>query len=68
LISVTVFARDAITADAYDNALMVMGLKRALQFVEKRKDLAAHFIYRTSKGAVADTASSRFYKLLNAER
>ncbi|AEW01372.1 thiamine biosynthesis protein ApbE [Niastella koreensis] len=68
LISVTVFARDAITADAYDNALMVMGLKRAMQFIEKRKDLAAHFIYRTSKGSVADTASSRFYKLLNAER
>jgi thiamine biosynthesis lipoprotein len=68
LISVTVYARDAITADAYDNALMVMGLKKALQFVENRKDMAAHFIYRTSKGAVADTASSRFYKLLNAER
>jgi thiamine biosynthesis lipoprotein len=67
LISVTVFARDAITADAYDNALMVMGLKKAMQFVEKRKDMAAHFIYRTSKGAVADTASSRFYKLLQLQ-
>jgi len=67
LISVTVFARDAITADAYDNALMVMGLKNAMQFVEKRKDMAAHFIYRTSKGAVADTASSRFYKLLQLQ-
>ncbi len=28
LISVTVYACDAITADAYDNALMVMGLKK----------------------------------------
>jgi thiamine biosynthesis lipoprotein len=64
LISVTVYAPDAITADAYDNALMVMGLKKALQFVEKRKDIAAHFIYRTPSGAIADTASSRFYKLL----
>lgn len=68
LISVTVFARNAITADAYDNALMVMGLKKALEFVEKRKDLCAHFIYRTKNGAVADTASGRFYKLLNAKR
>ncbi|OQP51247.1 thiamine biosynthesis protein ApbE [Niastella yeongjuensis] len=67
LISVTVYARDAITADAYDNALMVMGLKKALQFVEKRNDMAAHFIYRTSKGAVADTASGRFYKLLQIQ-
>jgi thiamine biosynthesis lipoprotein len=65
LISVTVYAHDAVTADAFDNALMVMGLKRALQFTESRPDLAAHFIYRTKNGAIADTASSRFYKLLN---
>lgn len=64
LISVTVYAADAITADAFDNALMVMGLQKALQFVEGRKDIAAHFIYRTPNGAVADTASGRFYKLL----
>jgi thiamine biosynthesis lipoprotein len=64
LISVTVVARDAITADAYDNALMVMGLKKALEFVERRKDMSAHFIYRTKSGAIADTASSRFLQLL----
>lgn len=64
LISVTVFAPDAITADALDNALMVMGLKKALQFTEQRKNIAAHFIYRTPGGKIADTASSRFYKLL----
>jgi thiamine biosynthesis lipoprotein len=64
LISVTVYARDAITADAFDNALMVMGLQKALQFVERRNDISAHFIYRTKTGAVADTASTRFYKLL----
>lgn len=63
LISVTVYANNAITADAYDNALMVMGLKKALHFVEKRNDLAAHFIYRKENGEVADTASSQFYKL-----
>jgi thiamine biosynthesis lipoprotein len=69
LISVTVFASDAITADALDNALMVMGLKKALQFTEQRKNIAAHFIYRTPDGKIADTASSRFYKLLQkAER
>lgn len=64
LISVTVYARDAITADAYDNALMAMGLNRALKFVEERPDLAAHFIYHLPNGNVADTASSRFYKLI----
>ncbi|MFC0772431.1 FAD:protein FMN transferase [Terrimonas alba] len=64
LISVTVFAKDAMTADAYDNALMVMGLEKALAFVDKKKDLAAHFIYRTKDGKVADTMSKRFRRLL----
>lgn len=63
LISVTVYAKDAITADAFDNALMVLGLKKALKLVEKRNDIAAHFIYRKENGGLADTASSRFYKL-----
>ena len=67
LISVTVYARDAITADAFDNALMVMGLKKAMAFVEKRNDISAHFIYRTPTGAIADTATSRFYPLLQAD-
>lgn len=65
LISVTVFAEDAITADAFDNALMVMGLKSALLFVEKRKDISAHFIYRDNNGNIRDTSSSRFPVLLN---
>ncbi|MEJ1238389.1 FAD:protein FMN transferase [Chryseolinea sp. T2] len=63
LISVTVFANDAITADGYDNALMGMGLKDAFSFLEKHKDLQAHFIFRTQSGAVADTATTGFYKM-----
>lgn len=65
LISVTVYAKDAITADAYDNALMLMGLQQALVFVEKRKDLAAYFVYKNANGSIADTASSAFLKLMN---
>ena len=64
LISTTVYAKDAITADAYDNALMVMGLKKALQFIEARKDISAYFIYQKSDGHIADTASSKFYRLI----
>ncbi len=64
LISVTVIAKDAITADAYDNALMAMGLKKALEFVEKRTDLSAHFIYSAKNGVVKDTASAEFYRFL----
>lgn len=63
LVSVSVYARDAVLADAMDNALMVMGLQNALAYVEKRKDIDAYFIYRRSDGSIADTASTRFYRL-----
>lgn len=65
LISVTVYAKDAMTADAYDNAFMLMGLQQALAFVDKRKNIAAYFIYRKANGEIADTASTAFLKLLN---
>jgi thiamine biosynthesis lipoprotein len=65
LLSVTVYAKDAMTADAYDNALMAMGLEQALAFVEKRNDMAAHFIYYKEGATVADTMSSRFRMLID---
>ena len=55
---------DAMTADAYDNALMVMGLTKAMDFVEKMDGLAAHFIYRDKYGKIKDTMSRQFYKLV----
>ena len=64
LISVTVYAKDAITADGYDNAIMAMGLKKGLAFVEKYKGIAAYFIYRKKDGTVVDTMSKRFRVLL----
>jgi thiamine biosynthesis lipoprotein len=60
IISVTVFAKDATTADAYDNALMLMGVNNALKFVEARPELAAFIIYKNKDGKIVDTASSRF--------
>lgn len=67
LISVTVYAKDAMTADAYDNALILMGLKQALAFIEKKKDICAYFIYRDANGSIADTASSGFLKLMHSK-
>jgi thiamine biosynthesis lipoprotein len=63
LISVTVLARDAITADGYDNALMGMGLIKALKFMQSRPEMEAYFIYRNKSGTVADTSTSGFNKL-----
>jgi len=60
MISVTVWAEDGITADGYDNGFMVMGLKKTLRFLEKRKDMAAYIIYQTDDGTVADTVTKEF--------
>ncbi|GAA4442466.1 FAD:protein FMN transferase [Pontibacter saemangeumensis] len=64
LISVTVWAGDAMTADAYDNALMGMGLEKAFAYLRGQKELQAYFIYRQADGAVADTATAGFYRLM----
>lgn len=64
LISVTVYAKDAITADGYDNALMAMGLKEAFKFLKKNNQLEAYFIYKDKMGVVKDTATTKFYSLM----
>lgn len=64
MISVTVWAKDAMSADGYDNALMGMGLKKALEFVAQQEELEAFFIYQKADGTVADTASLGFYQLM----
>ncbi len=48
LLSVSVFANDCMTADAFATAFMVMGLEKSVEFVEKRNDLDAFFIYSES--------------------
>ncbi|MBZ5858265.1 FAD:protein FMN transferase [Flavihumibacter profundi] len=63
LISVTVYAKDATTADGYDNALMGMGLEQAFQFLAQHKEMEAYFIYHNGNGLVADTATKGFNKL-----
>ncbi|SEA44894.1 FAD:protein FMN transferase [Pedobacter hartonius] len=60
MISVTVWAKDGITADGYDNGFMVMGLKNTIRFLEKRTDIAAYIIYKKDDGVVADTVTKGF--------
>lgn len=45
LLSVSVFANDCMTADAYATAFMVMGLEKSKEFLQSRNDLDAFFIY-----------------------
>nr|WP_067060709.1 FAD:protein FMN transferase [Mucilaginibacter sp. L294] len=60
MISITVYARDAITADGFDNGFMAMGLKNTLAFLEKRKNMGAYIVYRKADGSVADTVTTAF--------
>ncbi|RYG21512.1 MAG: FAD:protein FMN transferase [Chitinophagaceae bacterium] len=63
MISVTVFAKNAITADGYDNALMAMNVKEALAFA-KRKNMEIYIIYTRPNGELADTLSAGFKKMI----
>lgn len=60
LVSVTVIAPTAMDADGYDNVLMALGLEKAMEFVEQKKDLAAYFIFKNPDGTISDSASNRF--------
>lgn len=64
LISVTIYAHDAITADGYDNAVMAMSVEEALAFVAAKKEMEAYIIYRRKDGSVADTLTKGFKRLI----
>ena len=64
MVSVTVFAKDATTADGYDNAFMAMHVKEALEFVQKRRNMEIYIIYIKENGKLADTLSTGFKKLI----
>ena len=64
IVSVTVFAKRAIDADGYDNALMLMSVEKALKFVEAKKDIEAYIIYKKSDGQITDTLSTGFRRMI----
>jgi thiamine biosynthesis lipoprotein len=50
LLSVTVIADDALTADGYDTGLMVLGLEGARALLKKHPELDAYMIYSDENG------------------
>lgn len=64
IISATIYAKDAISADGYDNVIMAMEMEEAITFVNKRRDLEVFMIYKDTSGAVRDTMSVGFKRLL----
>lgn len=63
LISVTIYAKDATTADGYDNAVMAMNPEEALDFVSAR-NMEAYIIYHRNDGSVGDTLTRGFKQLI----
>ncbi len=68
MISVTVIAKDGITADGIDNGFMVLGLNRTLTWIANRTDMGAYIVYRKPDGTVADTATQVFTKYLYTDQ
>jgi thiamine biosynthesis lipoprotein len=64
MISVTIYARDAMTADGYDNAVMAMDVEEAIDFVSSKKNMEAYIIYHRKDGSVADTLTKGFKQLM----
>ncbi|MBK5278706.1 MAG: FAD:protein FMN transferase [Bacteroidia bacterium] len=55
ILSASVFATDAITADAWATAFMVMGHKRAFEVLKNHTELDAFLIYSTKDGVATFT-------------
>ena len=45
LLSVSVYAKDCMSADAYATAFMVMGKEKTIRFLQNHKELEAYLIY-----------------------
>jgi thiamine biosynthesis lipoprotein len=66
IISVTVIAKDGITADAFDNPLILMGVEKGLAFVRQHPEyhLEAYFIYKGADGSIEEKYTPGFEKFL----
>jgi len=58
LLSVSVFAKDGISADGYATAFMVMGFEKSKNFVESHPDLEAFFIFSEGAGILKSHATT----------
>lgn len=64
IISATIYAKDAITADGYDNVFMAMNAAAAVDFAERRSNMEVFVIYKDAYGVVRDTMSTGFKQLI----
>ena len=63
-LSVSVLAKDCMTADAFATAFMVMGVENGKIFLEKHKNLEVYFIYTSPDNTIMTYYTKGFEKLL----
>lgn len=66
IVSATIYAKDAITADGYDNVIMAMAAAQAVDFVNRQEGLEVYIIYRDDEGSIRETMSDGFGVLLKS--
>lgn len=64
MVSATIIAPDAITADALDNVCMVLGPDESLKFLRQYTNVEAYLVYEKADGNISDTATPGFSRYL----
>lgn len=64
IISATIYAPDAMTADGYDNVIMAMKPDEAIAFVDNLPGVEVFIIYVAEDGTMAEQMSAGFDQLL----
>jgi len=64
MLSATVVADDAVTADAWDTAFMVLGIEKSKEIMKKLHGIEVFFIYSDEKGEYKIFASDGMKKMI----
>ncbi|MEI6060706.1 MAG: FAD:protein FMN transferase [Bacteroidota bacterium] len=67
-LSVSVLAKDCMTADAYATAFMVMGVEKGKQYLGKHPKMDVFFIYTAPDGSLKTFYTKGFKKILGKEQ
>jgi thiamine biosynthesis lipoprotein len=67
LLSVSVFASDCLTADAWDTAFMVMGHEKSIEVLRAHPELQALLLYTADDGSIASYATPGIAKAIKYE-
>ncbi|PWJ59180.1 thiamine biosynthesis lipoprotein [Dyadobacter jejuensis] len=68
ILSVTVLANDAITADGYDTPLFLMGVAQSIRFIRERKDLEVYLVYTDDQGQLQTYVSPGLKEIIQEKR